>query len=51
MDRIYFQIAEADRDLTPAKQHPSDAAYDLRAAAPMTLAAGEFRAEIGRAHV
>ena len=44
MVRIYFQIAEADRDLTPAKQHPSDAAYDLRAASAMTLAPGEFRA-------
>ncbi len=44
MDRIYFQIAEADLDLTPAKQHPSDAAYDLRAASAMTLAPGEFRA-------
>ena len=44
MDRIYFQIAESDRDLTPAKQHASDAAYDLRAASAMTLEPGEFRA-------
>ena len=42
MDKIYFQTAEADRDLTPVRQHPSDAAYDLRAAAPMTIGPGEF---------
>ena len=44
MDTIYFQIDEADLELMPAKQHPSDAAYDLRAAAPATIQPGRFLA-------
>lgn len=40
-DKILLQIAPEDRDLIPAKQHLSDAAYDLRSAKDMTILPGE----------
>jgi len=44
MDTIYFQLDDADMELMPAKQHPSDAAYDLRAAVPAVIQPGKFMA-------
>ncbi len=40
-DKIFLQIAPEDRDLMPAKQHASDAAYDLRSAKEMTILPGQ----------
>lgn len=39
-DRILLQISPENRDLVPARQHASDAAFDLRAAADATVPAG-----------
>ena len=41
-DKILIQLAPEDRDLLPAKQHASDAAYDLRAAKELTILPGEI---------
>ena len=44
VDTILFQIAPEDRELTPARQHDSDAALDLRSRVDELLAPGEWKA-------
>ncbi len=44
VDTILFQIAPENRDLTPARQHDSDAAFDLRSRVEDLLAPGEWKA-------
>ena len=44
VDTILFQIAPEDRELTPARQHDSDAAFDLRSRVDELLAPGEWKA-------
>ena len=39
-DRILLQISPENRDLVPARQHASDAAFDLRAAADASIPTG-----------
>lgn len=41
-DRILIQISPEDAEMFPAKQHESDAAYDLRSTRAMTIQPGEF---------
>ncbi|MGN0867117.1 MAG: dUTP diphosphatase [Oligosphaeraceae bacterium] len=43
-DTVFFQIAPEDRELTPARQHESDAAFDLRSRVDDSLAPGEWKA-------
>ncbi len=44
VDTILFQIAPEDRELTPARQHDSDAAFDLRSRVDDLLPPGEWKA-------
>lgn len=41
-DKILIQLSPEDRELLPAKQHASDAAYDLRSARGLTILPGEI---------
>lgn len=40
-EKILIQMSPEDADLFPAKQHASDAAYDLRATRDMTIQPGD----------
>ena len=44
MQEIRFQLAPEDADLTPRRQHPDDAGYDLRARVSLAIAPGAFAA-------